>query len=61
MDAAVEGPEIVHIGNDREQTNIADLARLVLDVVGVSATLQPMPPRTDQCDAGAPIWASCGG
>ncbi|MEU5825984.1 NAD-dependent epimerase/dehydratase family protein [Micromonospora tulbaghiae] len=43
MGTAVEGPEIVHIGNDREQTNIADLARLVLDVVGVSATLLPMP------------------
>jgi UDP-glucuronate decarboxylase len=35
--------EIVHIGNDSEQTNIADLAKLVLRMAGASPVLQPMP------------------
>ena len=29
--------QIVHIGNDREETNIGDLAKLVLRVAGVGA------------------------
>ncbi|WP_229398000.1 NAD-dependent epimerase/dehydratase family protein [Micromonospora okii] len=35
--------DIVHIGDDSEQTNIADLAKLVLRVAGVSAAIAPMP------------------
>lgn len=35
--------EIVHIGNDAEQTNIADLAKLVLRVAGAHASLRPEP------------------
>jgi len=34
---------IVHIGNDSEETNIADLAKLVLGVAEVSPALQPEP------------------
>ncbi|GGK78140.1 NAD-dependent epimerase/dehydratase family protein [Mangrovihabitans endophyticus] len=34
---------IVHIGNDREETNIADLARLVLAVAGSPASLDASP------------------
>ncbi|GIF23879.1 UDP-glucose 4-epimerase/UDP-glucuronate decarboxylase [Actinoplanes tereljensis] len=34
---------IVHIGNDREETNIEDLARLVLRVAGSSATIEASP------------------
>lgn len=34
---------IVHIGNDREPTNIGDLAKLVLNVAGVTAELVPSP------------------
>jgi UDP-glucuronate decarboxylase len=34
---------IVHIGNDSEETNIADLAKLVLGVTGSSAVLEPLP------------------
>ncbi|MFC7534747.1 NAD-dependent epimerase/dehydratase family protein [Actinoplanes sp. GCM10030250] len=38
--------QIVHIGNDREETNIGDLAKLVLRVADRSATLEaePAPP-----------------
>jgi UDP-glucuronate decarboxylase len=38
--------QIVHIGNDTEETNIADLAKLVLRVAGVSPAIQtaPAPP-----------------
>jgi len=38
--------QIVHIGDDTEQTNITDLAKLVLRVAGVSPTIQtaPAPP-----------------
>lgn len=32
--------QIVHIGNDREETNIGDLAKLVLRVAGVSPTIE---------------------
>ncbi|MDI5941379.1 NAD-dependent epimerase/dehydratase family protein [Micromonospora sp. PTRAS2] len=35
--------EIVHIGNDAEQTNICDLAKLVLRVADAAPVLQPMP------------------
>ncbi|MEV5817724.1 NAD-dependent epimerase/dehydratase family protein [Micromonospora harpali] len=35
--------EIVHIGNDAEQTNIGDLAKLVLRVADAAPVLQPMP------------------
>ncbi|MFY1698675.1 NAD-dependent epimerase/dehydratase family protein [Solwaraspora sp. WMMA2101] len=35
--------QIVHIGNDAEQTNIADLAKLVLRTAGSHASLQPEP------------------
>jgi UDP-glucose 4-epimerase/UDP-glucuronate decarboxylase len=43
MDRPAAGGQIVHIGNDSEQTNIGDLAKLVLRVAGVSATLRPLP------------------
>jgi UDP-glucose 4-epimerase/UDP-glucuronate decarboxylase len=38
--------QIVHIGNDMEETNIADLAKLVLRVAGISPAIQtaPAPP-----------------
>ncbi|TDB74777.1 MULTISPECIES: NAD(P)-dependent oxidoreductase [unclassified Micromonospora] len=38
--------QIVHIGNDREETNIGDLAKLVLTVAGVSPVIEaaPAPP-----------------
>jgi UDP-glucose 4-epimerase/UDP-glucuronate decarboxylase len=35
--------EVVHIGNDDEETNIADLAKLVCRVAGVSPTIVPLP------------------
>ncbi|MEV4756635.1 NAD-dependent epimerase/dehydratase family protein [Micromonospora sp. NPDC049559] len=35
--------EIVHIGNDSEQTNIGDLAKLVLRLTGVSPRLRMVP------------------
>jgi UDP-glucuronate decarboxylase len=35
--------QIVHIGNDSEETNIADLAKLVLGVAGASPVIQPLP------------------
>jgi UDP-glucuronate decarboxylase len=35
--------QIVHIGDDTEQTNIADLAKLVLRAAGVSPAIQPAP------------------
>ena len=34
--------QIVHIGNDTAETNIGDLAKLVLGVAGVSPALQPL-------------------
>ncbi|MFB9235784.1 NAD-dependent epimerase/dehydratase family protein [Plantactinospora siamensis] len=38
--------QIVHIGNDRGETNIADLAKLILRVAGASPTIEaaPAPP-----------------
>lgn len=35
--------EIVHIGDDTAETNIADLAHLVLDLAGASPTIQRLP------------------
>lgn len=35
--------EIVHIGNDTEQTNIGDLAKIVLRLAGVAPTLSSLP------------------
>ncbi|MET7834378.1 Nucleoside-diphosphate-sugar epimerase [Micromonospora sediminicola] len=35
--------EIVHLGNDREETNIADLARLVLSMADSTASIQVLP------------------
>jgi UDP-glucuronate decarboxylase len=43
MDCPAATGEIVHIGNDSEQTNIADLAKLVLRIAGTSPVIQPMP------------------
>lgn len=43
MGTADAAGEIVHIGNDTEQTNIADLAKLVLRTAGCHAGLQPEP------------------
>jgi len=34
--------EIVHIGDDSQETNIGDLAKLVLGVTGAHATLEPL-------------------
>jgi len=34
--------QIVHIGNDRDQTNIGDLAKLVLRLAGVSPSIEPL-------------------
>ncbi|MGW4462099.1 NAD-dependent epimerase/dehydratase family protein [Micromonospora sp. NPDC004704] len=35
--------EVVHIGDDTAETNIADLAHLVLDLAGVSPTIERLP------------------
>ena len=42
MDCTEAAGEIVHIGNDSEETNIADLAKLVLRISGVHAALEPV-------------------
>jgi UDP-glucuronate decarboxylase len=34
---------IVHIGNDRDETNIGDLAKLVLRLAGASPVIEPLP------------------
>ncbi|SCL27066.1 dTDP-glucose 4,6-dehydratase [Micromonospora pallida] len=46
MAAPAAAGQIVHIGNDREETNIGDLAKLVLRVAGVSPAIaaEPAPP-----------------
>jgi UDP-glucuronate decarboxylase len=46
VDSAEAAGQIVHIGDDTEQTNIAELAKLVLRVAGVSPALEaaPAPP-----------------
>lgn len=46
MDCPQAAGRVVHIGDDTEQTNITDLAKLVLRITGVQATLQehPAPP-----------------
>ena len=43
MDTPAAAGEIVHIGDDSEETNIGDLAKLVLRVAGTSPELAPMP------------------
>ena len=35
--------QIVHIGNDRDETNIGDLAKLVLRLAGASPVIEPRP------------------
>jgi UDP-glucose 4-epimerase/UDP-glucuronate decarboxylase len=40
MSAPAAAGQIVHIGNDREETNIGDLAKLVLRVAGVSPAIE---------------------
>ncbi|MEU4569854.1 NAD-dependent epimerase/dehydratase family protein [Micromonospora sp. NPDC023956] len=40
MAAPAAAGQIVHIGNDREETNIGDLAKLVLRVAGVSPAIE---------------------
>lgn len=35
--------QIVHIGDDTQETNIADLAKLVLRLTGATAALEPVP------------------
>jgi UDP-glucose 4-epimerase/UDP-glucuronate decarboxylase len=42
MDCTEAAGEIVHIGNDSEETNIADLAKLVLRISGMPAALEPI-------------------
>jgi UDP-glucose 4-epimerase/UDP-glucuronate decarboxylase len=37
------GGQIVHIGDDTQETNITDLAKLVLRLTGADATLSPEP------------------
>ncbi len=41
MAAPAAAGQIVHIGNDREETHIGDLAKLVLRVAGASPALHP--------------------
>ena len=43
MDRPEAAGEIVHIGNDSEQTNIGDLAKIILRLADVSPTLQALP------------------
>lgn len=43
MDASDAPGQIVHIGNDTAETNIVDLAKLVLRVAEVSPEIQPAP------------------
>jgi len=40
--AAPAAGSIVHIGNDRDETNIGDLAKLVLRLAGASPVIQPL-------------------
>lgn len=54
MDCPEAVGEIVHIGNDAEQTSIADLARLVLRTVGTTAVLQPLPAPPGSVDRRCP-------
>jgi nucleoside-diphosphate-sugar epimerase len=43
MAAPAAAGQIVHIGNDREETNIGDLAKVVLRLAGVAPVLEPLP------------------
>lgn len=40
MAAPAAAGQVVHIGNDREETNIGDLAKLVLRVAGISSAIE---------------------
>jgi len=42
MAAPAVAGQIVHIGNDRDETNIGDLAKLVLRLAGVSPAIAPL-------------------
>ncbi|GAA3348347.1 NAD-dependent epimerase/dehydratase family protein [Amorphoplanes nipponensis] len=42
MAAPAAAGQIVHIGNDRDETNIGDLAKLVLRLAGVSPAIEPL-------------------
>ena len=60
MDTPEAAGQIVHIGDDTEQTNIADLAKLVLEACRV----QPEPSRPGRrrparSPGAAPTWPSC--
>ncbi|MDA0637454.1 NAD-dependent epimerase/dehydratase family protein [Nonomuraea sp. MCN248] len=46
MDTPEAGGRIVHIGDDTEETNIGDLAKLVLRVAGVSPAIRVLPAPT---------------
>jgi UDP-glucose 4-epimerase/UDP-glucuronate decarboxylase len=41
MAAPAAAGQIVHIGNDRDETNIGDLAKLVLRLAGASPVIEP--------------------
>ncbi|GAA1894867.1 NAD-dependent epimerase/dehydratase family protein [Asanoa iriomotensis] len=43
MDTPAAFGRIVHIGDDTQETNIADLAKLVLRLTAVEASLEPVP------------------
>jgi UDP-glucuronate decarboxylase len=43
MDTPAAAGRIVHIGDDTEETNIADLAKLVLRLSAADATVQALP------------------
>jgi nucleoside-diphosphate-sugar epimerase len=42
MSVPAAAGSIVHIGNDRDETNIGDLAKLVLRLAGVSPVIEPL-------------------
>jgi UDP-glucose 4-epimerase/UDP-glucuronate decarboxylase len=42
MAAPAAAGQIVHIGNDRDETNIGDLAKLVLRLAGASPVIEPL-------------------
>ena len=46
MDCPAAVGQVVHIGNDRAETNILDLARIILRLAGTTPVLQPLPAPT---------------
>jgi nucleoside-diphosphate-sugar epimerase len=42
MAAPAAAGQIIHIGNDRDETNIGDLAKLVLRLAGASPVIEPL-------------------